>query len=180
MPTIFTHAIVALSARKLFFREKAPVQFDALAVFCSVGPDFDVIGFGLGIHYGDFLGHRGFSHSLCLAALVALGVVSFAFRDTAKFSAEWRKLVLFFFLVTASHGLLDALTDGGLGIALFAPFENGRHFLPWQPLRVSPIGAGGMFSGYFLRVLASELFWIWLPCLALVAGQNYRQRQPGN
>jgi hypothetical protein len=32
------------------------------------------------------------------------------------------------FVVTASHGILDAMTDGGLGIAFFAPHTfRGRH-----------------------------------------------------
>ena len=177
MATIFTHAIVALSARRLFFREQVPAQFDALAVLCAVAPDCDIIGFGLGIEYGDFLGHRGFAHSLCFAALLGVGVVSFAFGEVARFSPQWRKLAVFFFLVTASHGVLDALTDGGLGIALFSPFENGRHFFPWQPLHVSPIGVGRIFSGYFLRVIGTEVLWIWTPCLAVVAAAVYVRRK---
>jgi inner membrane protein len=70
--------------------------------------------------------------------------------------------------VTASHGLLDALTDGGLGVAFFAPFDAGRYFLPWTPIRVSPIGLG-FFSARGAEVLASEVVWVWLPALALVA-----------
>lgn len=31
------------------------------------------------------------------------------------------------------------LTDGGLGVAFFSPFDNKRYFLPWRPIRVSPI-----------------------------------------
>ena len=38
---------------------------------CSALPDLDVIGFRFGIHYGDFWGHRGFTHSLVFAALLA-------------------------------------------------------------------------------------------------------------
>jgi len=53
---------------------------------------------------------------------------------------------MYFFLATASHGLLDALTDGGLGVAFFAPFDNHRYFLPWRPIHVSPIGAGRFFT----------------------------------
>jgi len=40
-------------------------------VLCSVIPDLDAIGFRFGIHYGDFWGHRGFTHSLIFAALLA-------------------------------------------------------------------------------------------------------------
>src|SRR5678815_3579050 len=64
--------------------------------------------------------------------------------------------------VTASHGLLDALTNGGRGIGFFAPFSNHRYFFPWRPIQVSPIGVG-FFSPRGLRVLASEAGWIWVP-----------------
>jgi inner membrane protein len=71
-------------------------------------------------------------------------------------------LFLWFTAVTASHGLLDALTDGGRGIAFFAPFSNHRYFFPWRPIQVSPIGTG-FFSSRGLLVLASESVWIWVP-----------------
>jgi inner membrane protein len=73
------------------------------------------------------------------------------------------------FLATASHGILDAMTDGGSGIALFAPFDDTRYFFPWQPIRVSPISLERFLSERGLRVLQSEMLWVWLPVTALVA-----------
>jgi inner membrane protein len=67
----------------------------------------------------------------------------------------------------ASHPLLDMATSGGLGCALFWPFDEQRYFLPWRPLTVSPIG-GGFFSEWGLRVLLQEIVWVWIP--ALLAG----------
>jgi inner membrane protein len=61
------------------------------------------------------------------------------------------------------------MTDGGLGVAFFAPFDNTRYFLPWTPIRVSPIGLGRFFTARGLAVLASELLWIWLPATLLAA-----------
>jgi inner membrane protein len=58
--------------------------------------------------------------------------------------------------------LLDALTNGGRGIAFFSPLTNERYFFPWRPIQVSPIGAG-FFTARGLRVLVSESVWIWLP-----------------
>jgi hypothetical protein len=75
----------------------------------------------------------------------------------------WWALIAHFFLVTASHGMLDAMTDGGLGVAFFAPFDNGRYFFPWRPMLVSPIGIAPFFSRYGLDVLISEFVWIWIP-----------------
>lgn len=70
---------------------------------------------------------------------------------------------LFFHL----HGFFDAMTNGGLGVAFFAPFDNTRYFLPWQPIQVSPIGVANFFSEWGLSVIISEFLWIWLPALVL-------------
>ena len=138
-------------------------------------PDADVIGFAFGVRYADLLGHRGLSHSFVFAAVVA-GLVATTFEARRR---QWLWLAAYFAAVTASHPLLDALTDGGLGVALFAPFSNERYFFPWRPIAVSPIGAG-FFSARGGRVLLSELQWILLPSAAvsvvLWASRRYMQR----
>ena len=141
-------------------------------------PDLDVIGFRFGVHYGDFWGHRGFTHSLVFAALLASAVVFIAFRRGAP-SLGRVPLWIYIFLATASHGFLDAMTDGGLGIAFFSPFDNHRYFLPWTPIRVSPIGLGRFFTDRGLAVLPSEPLWIWLPAaLIAIAAWSLRHRRP--
>ena len=135
---------------------------------CSVIPDLDVIGFDFGIRYGDFWGHRGFTHSIVFAALLAAAAVGIAFRSALPSIGRF-SLWLYFFLATASHGLLDAMTDGGLGVAFFAPFDNRRYFLPWTPIRVSPIGIGRFFTARGLAVIQTELLWIWIPVALLAA-----------
>jgi membrane-bound metal-dependent hydrolase YbcI (DUF457 family) len=42
-----------------------------LSAACSVIPDLDVIGFKFDIRYGDMLGHRGLTHSIFFAAVLA-------------------------------------------------------------------------------------------------------------
>jgi inner membrane protein len=79
-------------------------------------------------------------------------------------SSVWTYL----FLATASHGFLDAMTDGGLGVAFLAPFDDHRYFLPWTPIRVSLIGLGRFFTSRGAAVIRSELLWIWVPVGALV------------
>jgi membrane-bound metal-dependent hydrolase YbcI (DUF457 family) len=94
-------------------------------------PDIDVLGFWFGIHYGDFWGHRGFTHSLFFAGvIVTLALVAGLPRALSGLSRGW--LWLYFFLATASHGILDAMTNGGLGVAFFSPFDNTL-FLPLAP-----------------------------------------------
>jgi inner membrane protein len=71
--------------------------------------------------------------------------------------------VAFFFFLTSAHGILDALTDGGQGVAFLWPFDPTRFFLPWRPLRVSPLGLDGFFTPWGMEVLRSEILWVWLP-----------------
>jgi inner membrane protein len=94
--------------------------------------------------------------------------------------AQASRLMLFgfLFLSTLSHGLLDALTSGGLGVAFFAPFEDRRYFFPWRPIRVSQISVCRFFSATGVRVLCSELQWVWLPA-AVVAGLLTLLRRSG-
>jgi inner membrane protein len=130
-------------------------------------PDADVVGFHFGIRYQDFWGHRGFTHSLVFAALLATSVIVIASRPGVL--GDRRLLWFYLFLATASHGLLDAMTDGGLGVAFFSPFDTMRYFLPWRPIRVSPIGVARFFSPRGLAVLRSELLWVWLPAASLAS-----------
>src|SRR5262249_48056135 len=70
-----------------------------------------------------------------------------------------------FFLVMVSHGVLDAMTNGGLGVAFFSPFNTRRYFLPWRPIPVSPIGVGSFFTARGLYILCSEILLIWCPTI---------------
>jgi hypothetical protein len=111
------------------------------------------------------IGHRGLSHSMAFAVFL-----SACLTWLLPIEAQASRMMLFgfLFLSTISHGILDALTSGGLGVAFFAPFENSRYFFPWRPIRVSPMSVSACLSATGVRVLRSELQWIWLPA-ALVA-----------
>jgi inner membrane protein len=167
MASVFSHAVASLGIGACFYRSRTPKRFWVAGALCSVIPDLDVIGFRFGIHYSDFWGHRGFTHSLLFAALLASFVVLVAFRQ-ALLGLSRFALLTYFFLATASHGFFDAMIDGGLGVAFFSPFNNTRYFLPWRPIRVSPIGVSHFFSHRGLEVVQSELLWIWLPAALLV------------
>jgi len=133
-------------------------------MLCSVIPDLDVIGFRFGIRYGDFWGHRGFTHSLVFAFLLASVVALVLFRRGVSGIGPFA-LFTYLFLATASHGLLDSMTNGGLGVAFFSPFDNTRYFLPWRPVRVSPITVTRFFTPRGFAIIQSELLWIWLPAI---------------
>jgi inner membrane protein len=165
MASAFSHVIVAVAMGRAFRNEELRGRELALGAFCSVLPDLDVIGFPLGIQYGDLWGHRGMTHSGVFAALLAGILVALWYRGKPAIAVAG--LYLYFFLCTASHGVLDAMTDGGLGVAFFSPFDTTRYFFSVRPVLVSPIGIGEFFSEYGVRVLASEAVWIGLPTLAL-------------
>jgi membrane-bound metal-dependent hydrolase YbcI (DUF457 family) len=71
-------------------------------------------------------------------------------------------------IVTASHGILDAITDGGLGVAFFAPCDDTRYFFPFRPIKVSPIGLS-FFSARGLDVIWSEFLWVCIPGTIIAA-----------
>jgi inner membrane protein len=165
MASAFSHAIVALAMGKAVRNKELGLRELFLGALCSTVPDLDVLGFPLGIQYGDMWGHRGMTHSVVFAALLAGILVALWYRT--KPAVALTGLFLYFFLCTASHGVLDALTDGGLGVAFFSPFDTTRYFFPMRPVLVSPIGVSEFFSPYGVRVLANEVMWIWLPSCAL-------------
>jgi inner membrane protein len=80
VPSLPTHAVAALGIGACFYRPEIPKGIWVIGAVCSIVPDLDVIGFRLGIRYGDFWGHRGFAHSLFFAALLALVIVVLGFR----------------------------------------------------------------------------------------------------
>ena len=181
MPTIFSHAVAASAIGAIFGREGLPTRFWILTALCAALPDIDVVGFTFGIRYNDLLGHRGLTHSFAFALFVGVLVVLVFFRKLPRPASIWA-LIVYFTVVTASHPLLDAMTDGGRGVALLAPFSNARYFFPWRPIKVSPIGLG-FFSERGIAVAVSEFLWIWLPSLAvigssaLLAGWNNSPRR---
>ena len=165
MASAISHPAVPLALAVALGPGRVPPGLTAVACVASVLPDIDSMGFALGIPYGHPLGHRGVTHSLFVALLVGAACIPVASRLGASRLAVFAVV----FASAASHGLLDALTTGGLGVAFLAPFSNERFFLPWRVIRVSPIGVAPFFTARGLRVLASELFWIWTPCVVLAA-----------
>lgn len=160
MATIFSHALVGYTLSQI-----APVPktrgFVFWMTFLPIVPDFDYAGWVMRVPYDSFWGHRGFTHSILFALILATFAVL-----TLRQIQKW-KVILFLFLATISHAVLDAFTNGGLGVAFFSPYNLARYFFPWQPIEVSPIGPR-FFSEQGLVVLISELWWIGLPCFVIL------------
>jgi inner membrane protein len=147
-----------------------PRSLLAIGAFCAILPDFDSISFAFGIPYESQFGHRGFTHSVLFAACIA---AFFAWRNhefTVDGAAVKRHIVFaFLFISTVSHPLLDALTDGGEGVAIWWPLSKARFFFDDTPLPVCPIGKN-FFSAAGYAALRGELTLIWLPALLLGLG----------
>jgi inner membrane protein len=143
-----------------------PRHFWSLSIACSAIADVDLIGFLSGVPYGSFFGHRGFFHSLFFGLVVSIAATGFMFRSAKKASGGWVPYFVFFFLLSASHGLLDALSNGSIGVALLSPFDTTRYFFPWQPISMMRIRV--FLRTWSFAAIKSELLWIWLPSLFVV------------
>jgi inner membrane protein len=174
VPSVLSHPAVPLALTAVLGRARVPAPLTAAACIASVVPDIDALGFEAGVPYAHPLGHRGFTHSLCFALLLGMAAVPFARRWGASPAMAFGVVLA----SAASHGVLDAMTTGGLGVAFFSPFTNARYFLPWRVILVSPIGVTGFFSRWGVAVLASELVWIWAPA-GVIAGVAITARRLG-
>jgi inner membrane protein len=160
MPTVYTHSVVGLGLARLFVRRPMPWAYWGLAAVLPMVPDLDAFSMAA---YGTPSGHRGFTHSLAFAAVVGAVVAGATFRYIRM---SWWRLAVLFFIIIASHGLLDALTRGGFAIPFLWPLP-GR-WGNWGPIPASTIGFE-LPDPFHQRAMRSEMLWIWLP-LGLLVG----------
>jgi len=164
MPSVGHLAVGLAAARRAAVPAGVqPWTWASSLVALSLLPDLDVVAFRFGIPYGAPFGHRGAMHSLTFALIV--GALVWAGAAAAKLKPY--PMFILAFLVVASHGLLDTLTDGGKGIALLWPFTNERYFAPWRPIPVAPIGAR-LFSAAGVRLMLYEAV-LFLPVFLIAA-----------
>jgi inner membrane protein len=158
--SIFGHSIVGYTLSKIIDSKNTKWLLFA-AIISTILPDFDVIGFKLGIPYMHPLGHRGFTHSILFAVIWAALLIIILGRQNKKL---WFVVI---FLSTLSHGILDAMTTGGKGVGFLIPFNNDRFFFPFQVIKVSPLGFQKFFSEWGIQVIFSEFKFIMLPCFII-------------
>jgi inner membrane protein len=177
VPTLITHAVVGAALSPLGPRSVSRGRLIFALVLLSMLPDLDVVSFHIGIPYSHWLGHRGLSHSLLFAIFLAALVARFDFRNAPLASLDRWRLFAVCALAMASHGVLDAFTDGGLGIAFFLPFSSQRFFFPFHPLVVSPIGLQNFISGPAIAVLVSEVLYVWVPIFVILVWVRVSRRR---
>ena len=174
MASAFAHAVAAAAVGSGLGLSTQQWRLLILGMVWASIPDLDSIGFWWGIPYEHALGHRGLTHSIPFAVVASWGLVKLGWSGRSLM--ERRRLWLFFFLTMASHGVLDALTDGGLGVAFFAPFDNERYFFPFRPLVVPPLEPNKFFSLRAIPILMSEFLWVWIPSLAVILAAWWRRK----
>lgn len=173
MASIFGHVAASSALGLSFFNRISTWKALLLAGFCAFAPDLDVIAFRFGVPYTSIWGHRGFTHSLAFAAVFGI-LVAWLFYRREK---DWWKTGLWFSLATASHPLLDMLTTGGMGCALWWPMSEERLFFPVRVIRVSPLEIRDFISKWGIKVLLSEVIWIGIPGLIMVGlSKLFRQK----
>ena len=168
MASVISHAAAGAAISIAFAPDGAPGRYWPVAIAAAVLPDVDSLLYYFRVSYYPTLSHRGFFHSPFLGLILSFLLMYLFFREEALFSGRWFRYFFIFFLAWVSHGFLDALTNGGRGVAFLSPFSSKRYFLPWTPIQVSPMRIKSFFSARGWAVFKNELVWIWLPGLALV------------
>ncbi len=163
MPTVFSHPAVPLALHVALGPATLPKNLLVAGMVGSIIPDLDVMAFAFGVHSPSPFAHRGLTHSFTFAVFLALiGALALHNGETRLATG-----FIFLFVSIASHGILDAFTNGGSGVALFWPWSSRRYFAPFRPIVASPISIRRLLSPRGLQVLRSEAIWVWLPCVGI-------------
>ncbi len=162
MPTPLTHFIAGAAISQVSPKTRGRhLRYAFVFGILAALPDLDFTAFFLGIPYGHPLCHRGFSHSLAFAAV--LGIIgALILRADRNGARSFWITAMVAGVAAASHGLLDMVTNGGLGVGILMPFDGGRFFLPFRPILVSPFSPATFFA-VVGSIIRSEILWVWLP-----------------
>jgi inner membrane protein len=147
MPSSVGHALAALAIGAVVVPRPISRRVWTVGAATAVLPDIDAIGRPFG--YPDIAwlgGHRALTHSILFALVVAALAMLIWFREP-QWSAARVRLLVAFAAGMISHGVLDALTTYGGGVAFLAPFTWRRFESSWEPIR-------GVWS---------EVIAIWIP-----------------
>lgn len=145
-------------------RSLVPRPLLAAGIGFSLLPDLDGLAFLFDIPWYSPLSHRGLTHSCAFALFCAL----LATRWAPRLGADRLRVFAFLALSMLSHGILDAATRSGGGVALLWPLDHAKIAFGFRPILTSPINLERFFSAEGLAVIQSELLWVWLP-LGLLA-----------
>lgn len=178
MPTPVTHGVVGIICTGAVPQGVSKGRCAVVFATISMLPDLDLLGMLMGVHWLGTFGHRGITHSLLAA--IGLGVMgAMAIRGVSEWEPGVQiRVVGLSVCVAASHGILDASTNLGVGVGLFMPLSDARVLLPVRPILVATSEMG--LGETVLRMMGAEVISIWLPliigllCLRSVLGSDER------
>jgi inner membrane protein len=172
LASVFTHVAVPLLIGRVVKLPAgtSPRRLALTAAAAACVADLDIAAPLFDVQPDSMLAHRGLLHGWPFAAVIALVLSAAFFRGPA-----FKRVLLLLFAAAASHGLLDLLTRGDAGVALFAPFSTARLLLPLRPMPVIPVGVGEYFGIFGAIVLLNELLLVVVP-VALVTELIRRAR----
>ena len=163
MPSTLTHAIPVIAVGLGLGKDYISKRMIATGAIIANIPDLDLIPPRLyGVPFDSIYGHRGYSHSL-LFALILATVTSLFFIKSG-----YKKAFLFLAFCTLSHGILDSFTEGGLGVTFFWPIINHRYYAFVQPIMNINVSFHSLYATKNgLPILISEFIWVWIPFFML-------------
>lgn len=168
MPSVLGHSILGVSSAQIFsIPKKHALSVLVISIICSVFPDVDVLGYKYGVLYDSLWGHRGFTHSLVFSFLLPSLFTLFFLKKNTPLHITL-KIFIIFLVSSVSHSILDAFTNGGLGVAFFSPFSEERIFFDYQPIQVSSFRVSDFLTARGLSVIKSEIIFILLPTVLIL------------
>ena len=126
-------------------------------------PDADVLLVNLGCSDASVIGHRGASHSLVMAVLIAVAGGLMARR----YGWNGLRTALAIMLAVGSHGILDSFGEGGRAIPLLWPLSDHRFSAPWRCLPDAPRGMQFISRSGFLDAALEFIYFLPMTAYAL-------------
>jgi len=155
----FGHVVVALASARLRSEEGLrPRAWRQVAAYVALAmlPDADVLPSLFVTLKGPLSSHRGLTHTPLFAVLVGAVVGLLCHLCSRRAPARALRAGLIATLLVGSHGLLDAMAQGGRGILFLWPLSLARFHCIWRPIPDIPAGLA-LLTRDGLRQLGLEL-----------------------
>lgn len=181
MASLFAHAALPVVASAAF--PGAPsyarrLAWTAAIVGCVA--DLDMASLLFEVRPPSALGHGGLMHSFVAAFAFAVVAALLAFRALGVGSRAWWRVTAFLFACAASHPLLDAMTAGDVGVALFWPITSEHFVAPFKLIPSCPLGLKEYLGFWGILTFANELLYVVAPAMVVVALVKARKRSPSS
>lgn len=163
MPMTTTHALLPIAVAVAVARRPVPWKLVVVASIAAAAPDVDSIFKKLvSIQSHSLWDHRGATHSLFTA--LSAGLLAAAMHRLLQVRALTAGVVVA--AAMASHGLLDMMARGGLGVAYLWPVSSARLIADWQWIHTAPVHRAQLVADVMVR-LRLELWQLIVPMFAI-------------